>query len=60
MWSLGIILYQLVSSWEYPFDVFTSNIKYINSIRFGKPATLPASTPTYIKNIIIKLLDKDP
>lgn len=57
MWSLGIIFYQLVSSWDHPFNTSTSNIQKMEKfIKNESPAALSASTPIYIKEIIEELL----
>jgi len=47
MWSLGVILYQLVSSWRLPFNG-KSKIHVEASIKEGQPAPLESSTPPYI------------
>ncbi len=47
MWSLGIILYQLVSSWKHPFNGKTA-AKMEKSIKDDKITPLEPSTSPYI------------
>ncbi len=59
MWALGIILYQLVASYNHPFpceNVFAMAI----SIKDNEPVPLPTSVSPFIKEIIYSLLDKNP
>ena len=61
MWSLGIILYQLVSSWKHPFNSTALNKKLLKKaiLNDAPDATLPLTSP-YIKEIIEMLLNKNP
>jgi eukaryotic-like serine/threonine-protein kinase len=57
MWALGIILYQLVTSYEHPFpadNVFAMAI----AIKDNEPdlSHIPSSVSKFIKDTIIKLL----
>jgi serine/threonine protein kinase len=61
MWALGIILYQLVASYNHPFpcdNVFALTI----AIKDNEPdlASLPPTVSPFIKNTIRALLDKNP
>ena len=61
MWALGIILYQLVASYQHPFtgdNVFALAI----AIKDNEPdlTHLPSTLSPFIKNIILELLKKNP
>ena len=61
MCALGIILYQLVASYNHPFpcdNVFALTI----AIKDNEPdlASLPPTVSPFIKNTIRALLDKNP
>jgi serine/threonine protein kinase len=61
MWALGIILYQLIASYEHPFrgeNVFALAI----AIKDNEPdlTKLPSTVSPFIKDIIEKLLKKNP
>jgi eukaryotic-like serine/threonine-protein kinase len=58
MWALGVILYQFFSK-QLPFvaDSYYSTMKLISE---SEPAPLSSTVPTFIKEIIAKLLDKNP
>ena len=58
MWALGVILYQFFSN-QLPFesDSYFSTMKLITE---SEPAPLPSTVPPFIKDIIAKLLDKNP
>jgi serine/threonine protein kinase len=58
MWALGVILYQLVSN-KHPFEAATF-FNTMNLIRKREPAPLPSTVSPFIKEIIAKLLDKNP
>jgi serine/threonine protein kinase len=57
MWALGVILYQLFSN-KLPFE--GKFIEMIDLIRKSEPASLPSTVSPFIKEIIAKLLDKNP
>ena len=58
MWALGVILYQFFSN-QLPFESesYFSTMKLITE---SEPAPLLSTAPPYIKEIIAKLLDKNP
>ena len=58
MWALGVILYQFFSN-QLPFEgeSYFSTMKLITE---SEPAPLPSTVPPFIKDIITKLLDKNP
>ena len=58
MWALGVILYQFFSN-QLPFESesYFSTMKLITE---SEPAPLLSTVPPYIKEIIAKLLDKNP
>ena len=58
MWALGVMLYQLFSN-KHPFEAATY-FDTMNLIRNGEPAPLPSTVSPFIKEIIAKLLDKNP
>jgi serine/threonine protein kinase len=58
MWALGVILYQLFSN-KLPFEGANFN-DTMNLIRKREPASLPSTVSPFIKEIIAKLLDKNP
>ena len=60
MWALGIILYQLVSSNQYPFNNEETEYIFYESINKDDPKPLPETVSSFIKDIISKLLDKIP
>ena len=57
MWALGVILYQLFSN-KLPFEGKFNET--MNLIRKSEPASLPSTVSPFIKEIIAKLLDKNP
>jgi serine/threonine protein kinase len=61
MWALGIILYQLVASYEHPFpgdNVFALAMAIKdNELDLNH---LPSTVPEFIKDIIKALLEKNP
>ena len=59
MWALGIILYQLVSSYNHPFQG-ENFFSMIDQIKYNEPAPIPATVSPYIKKTITRLLDKNP
>ena len=58
IWALGVILYQFFSN-QLPFEAesYFSTMKLITE---SEPAPLPSTVPPFIKDIITKLLDKNP
>jgi serine/threonine protein kinase len=59
MWALGIILYQLVSFLNHPFE--SQNIfAMIDSIKNNDPDPLPLFVSPFIEELIKKLLNKKP
>jgi serine/threonine protein kinase len=61
MWALGIILYQLVASYNHPFpceNIFALTI----AIKDNEPdlASLPPTVSPFIKDTIKALLNKNP
>ena len=58
IWALGVILYQFFSN-QLPFeaDSYYSTMKLISE---SEPAPLPSTVPRFIREIIAKLLDKNP
>ncbi len=58
MWALGIILYQLISS-RLPFDS-QNNLEFQRFIREKEPSPLPETVSPFIKQIISRLLEKNP
>ena len=58
MWALGVIIYELFSN-QLPFKGPTFN-DTMNLIREKEPAPLPSTVSPFIKEIIAKLLDKNP
>ncbi len=60
MWALGLILFQLVSPDEYPFDNLQGDYLLKNSIVNDQPKALPDTVPELIKEIITILLEKNP
>jgi serine/threonine protein kinase len=58
MWALGVILYQFFSN-KLPFDA-ENHYDIMKLIRESEPAPLPSSVSPFIKEIINKLLNKDP
>lgn len=59
MWALGVILYQLVSYSNHPFQS-ENFFAMIDSIKYNEPAPFPSTISPFIKEIIGLLLDKDP
>ena len=59
MWALGIILYQLVSSLKHPFECEHA-MAMLLAIKDKEPAPLPTTVSPQIKQIILRLLDKNP
>jgi serine/threonine protein kinase len=59
MWALGIILYQLVASLKHPFEC-ENTFAMMLAIKDKEYAVLPSTVSPYIKDIIKKLLDKNP
>ena len=57
MWALGVILYQLFSN-KLPFEGKINET--MNLIRKSEPESLPSTVSPFIKEIIAKLLDKNP
>ena len=58
MWALGVILYQFFSN-HLPFEAATF-YDTMKLIRESEPAPLPSTVSPFIKEIIAKLLDKNP
>jgi serine/threonine protein kinase len=58
MWALGVILYQFFSN-QHPFEA-ASFYATMKLIREGEPVPLPSTVSPFIKEIITKLLDKNP
>jgi serine/threonine protein kinase len=58
MWALGVMLYQFFSN-QLPFEAesFYGTMKLISE---SEPAPLPSTVSPFIKEIIAKLLDKNP
>ena len=58
IWALGVILYQFFSN-QLPFeeDSYYSTMKLISE---SEPEPLPSTVPRFIREIIAKLLDKNP
>ena len=61
MWALGIILYQLLTSYDdHPFNkLAATEYLYYKSINEDSPKPLPDTVPDNIKEIIKLLLDKN-
>ena len=61
MWALGIILYQLVGSYNLPFPC-KNEFDLTIAIRDNDPdlASLPPTVSPFIKNTIKALLEKNP
>jgi serine/threonine protein kinase len=58
MWALGVILYQLYAN-KLPFE----GSSYYNTMKLiseGEPSPLPSAVSPLVKEIIAKLLDKNP
>jgi serine/threonine protein kinase len=58
MWALGVILYQLFSN-KLPFEA-ASYFETMKLISESEPAPLPSTVSLFIKEIITKLLNKNP
>jgi serine/threonine protein kinase len=58
MWALGVILYQLFSN-KLPFEA-ESYFETMKLISESEPAPLPSTVSPFIKEIITKLLKKNP
>jgi serine/threonine protein kinase len=58
MWALGIMLYQFFSS-QLPFEA-DSHYGMMKLISESEPAPLPSTVSPFIKEVIAKLLDKNP
>jgi serine/threonine protein kinase len=58
MWALGVILYQLFSN-KLPFEA-DNYYDTMKLIRESEYAPLPSTVSSYIKELIAKLLDKNP
>ena len=58
MWALGVILFQLFTG-KLPFEA-DNNFDIMKLIRESEPAPLPSIVSPFIKEIISKLLDKNP
>jgi serine/threonine protein kinase len=58
MWALGVMFYQFFTN-ELPFraDTYHKTMKLISE---SEPAPLPSTVSPFIKEIIAKLLDKNP
>jgi serine/threonine protein kinase len=61
MWALGIILFQLVASYNHPFP-FDNVFAMAIAIKDKDPdlSLLPPTVSPFIKQTIIRLLDKNP
>ena len=61
MWALGIILYQLVASYNHPFQC-ENKYALMMVIKDNEPdlASLPPTVSPFIKNTIKALLEKNP
>ena len=59
MWAIGIILYQLVSSSNLPFES-ENFFGLIEAIKENDPPPVQTSLSTFIKEAIKALLDKNP
>ena len=59
IWSLGIILHELVSKFKHPF--YSRNPEEMQKLIIErKPETPPSIVSPYIKELIALLLDKNP
>jgi serine/threonine protein kinase len=58
MWALGVIFHQFFSN-QLPFKG-ENRFETMNLIKNSEPAPLPSTVPPFIKEIIAKLLDKNP
>ncbi len=58
MWALGVILYQFFAN-KLPFEG-SSYYDTMKLISEGEPVSLPSTVSPFIKQIIAKLLDKNP
>ncbi len=58
MWALGVILYQIFAN-KLPFEG-SSYYETMKLISEGDPAPLPSTVSPLVKEIILKLLDKNP
>jgi serine/threonine protein kinase len=59
MWAIGIILYQLLSKGKHPFEG-DNYFDVMKSIGEDQPDPLPVSVSPFMKETVIKLLDKNP
>jgi NIMA (never in mitosis gene a)-related kinase len=59
MWALGIILYQLISSYNHPFEC-ENTFAMMKAISDKEYAPLPSTVSPLIKEIIKSLLEKNP
>jgi len=59
MWAIGIILYQLLSKGKLPFEA-DNYFDTMIVIRNDQPPPLPDSVSSFLKETVIKLLDKNP
>ena len=58
MWALGVILYQFLTN-QLPFEA-PSYYDMMKLIKESEPAPLPSTLSPFIKEIIVRLLDKNP
>jgi serine/threonine protein kinase len=59
MWALGIILYQLITSLKHPFEC-ENVFAMMMAIKDNEYSPLPSTVSPFIKDIIKKLLNKNP
>ena len=59
MWAIGIVLYQLLSKGKLPFKG-GNNYETNMAILYEHPSPLHDSVSSFLKEIVFKILDKDP
>ncbi len=59
MWAIGVNLYVLLSKGKFPFDAGTPP-KLMHKIKNDEPEPLPESVSSFMREIVNKLLDKNP
>ena len=59
MWALGVIFYKLNMSLQHPFKT-DNHYQLAESIKTDEPAPLSSTISPFIREIIGKLLEKDP
>ena len=60
IWALGIILYQLIASFNHPFECEKNFDAMMTAIKDNDPLPLPSTVSPFIKEIIKEMLDKNP